>query len=436
MVVQRDRPIPVWGRGAPGDRLLVRFRGSRAETVVAPDGTWMATLPAMPMSPEGARMTIVGGDDGIVFDDVLVGDVWMCSGQSNMEYPFGAHVIGEETTFEESVRYPNVRHLKIAKVRATNIVYNVECGSWRMCVGKKALGPVSATAYYFARAVNRETGVPVGIVDDNWGGCSIDQFLPGGGQDLGMVRPLEKMQFAGALWYQGEANWGAVRYREKLSALVDYWRSMWGRNMPFYIAQLSSWRNPKWTRVSTALDAPKQGYETMRNVQFEMHRLIPRSGLVVTFDIGNENDIHFRNKLDVGERFARWAMRDVYGRKDIVVSGPMFRDVRREGAKLRVFFDHVGSGLVAAEKNPDAPGEPPRRVEELKGFVVAGADGVWHHAAARIDGETVVVSAPDVPAPREVRYAFEAVPLGRASLYNRDGLPASPFWGKTDNSEK
>lgn len=436
MVVQRDRPIPVWGRGTPGDRLLVRFHGSRAETVVAPDGTWMATLPAMPMSSKGARMTIVGGDDGIVFEDVLVGDVWMCSGQSNMEWPFGAHVIDEGKTFEESAKYPNVRHLKITKVRATNIVENVECGSWRMCVGKKALGPVSATAYYFARAVNRETGVPVGIVDDNWGGCSIDQFLPGGGQDLGMVRPLEKMRFAGALWYQGEANWGAVRYREKLSALVHYWRSMWGRDMPFYIAQLSSWRNPKWTRVSTALDAPKQGYETMRNVQFEMHRLIPRSGLVVTFDIGNENDIHFRNKLDVGERFARWAMRDVYGRKDIVVSGPMFRDVRREGAKLRVFFDHVGSGLVAAEKNPDAPGEPPRRVEELKGFVVAGADGVWHHAAARIDGETVVVSAPDVPAPREVRYAFEAVPLGRASLYNRDGLPASPFWGKTDNSEK
>ena len=178
--------------------------------------------------------------------------------------------------------------------------------------------------YYFARAVNRETGVPIGIVDNSWGGCSIDQFLPGAGQDLGMVSPLSRMRFAGVLWFQGEANWGAVRYREKLSALVGHWLGMWGRDLPFYIAQLSSWRDPNWTRASTALDAPKQGFETMRNVQLEMHRLIPRSGLVVTFDIGNENDIHFRNKLDVGERFARWALRDVYGRKDIAAF-PIFR---------------------------------------------------------------------------------------------------------------
>lgn len=432
MVVQRDRPIPVWGRGTPGDRLLVRFRGTCAETVVAADGTWRVELPAQSASAEGSRLTVVGGDDGMVFEDVLVGDVWMCSGQSNMEWPFGAHVLGEKEAFADSANYPNVRHLKISKVRATNVVEDVVCLPWRVCVGEKALGPVSAIGYYFARAVNRETGVPVGIVDDNWGGCSIDQFLPGGGQDLGMVRPLAPMRFAGALWYQGEANWGAVRYHEKLATLVDHWRTMWGRELPFYIAQLSSWRDPQWTHVSTSLDAPKQGFEWMRDVQLEMHRLLPRSGLVVTFDLGNERDVHFRNKLDVGERFARWALRDVYGRKDLVVSGPLFREVVREGGALRVVFDHVGSGLTAAEKDPDAPGVPPKPVAGLKGFVVSGVDGVWHPAEARIDGRSVVVSSSDVAEPRAVRYAYEAVPLGRANLYNREGLPASPFWGRTD----
>jgi len=432
MVVQRGRPIPVWGRGVSGDRLMVCFRGACAETVVAADGTWRVELPAQLASSEGAPLIIVGEDDRLVFEDVLVGDVWMCSGQSNMEWPFGAHVLGEKEAFAESAKYPCIRHLKISKVRATNAVEDVACQPWRVCVGEKALGPVSAIGYYFARAVNRETGIPVGIVDDNWGGCPIDQFLPGGGQDLGMVRPLAPMRFAGALWFQGEANWGAVRYREKLATLVDHWRTMWGRELPFYIAQLSSWRDPQWTRVSTALDAPNQGFETMRDVQLEMHRRLPRSGLVVTFDIGNEKDPHFRNKLDAGERFARWALRDVYGRKDLIVSGPLFREVVRDGGALRVVFDHVGTGLMAAEKDSDAPGVMPKPVADLKGFVIAGVDGVWHPAAARIDGETVVVASPDVPTPRAVRYAYEALPLGRANLYNREGLPASPFWGQTD----
>lgn len=430
MVVPRDRPIPVWGRGVPGDRLIVRFRGTRAETVVAADGTWSVTLPAQSASAEGARLTVVGGDDGIVFEDVVVGDLWLCAGQSNMEWPFGAHVLGEEAAFAASAQFPNVRHLRVEKVRATNVVTDVACSPWRRCVGKTALAPVTATGYFFARAVNRETGIPIGIVDVSWGGCSIDPFLADGGQDLGMVRPLARLPFVGALWYQGEANWGAVRYREKLTALVDLWRARWGRDLPFYLAQLSSWRDPNWTKVSTALDAPKQGFEKMRDVQFALSRELPRARLVVTFDLGNENDIHFRNKLDVGERFARWALRDVYGRADLVVSGPLFRAVRRVGAALRISFDSVGSGLMAAEKGPNAPGVPPRPVSELTGFVVAGADGVWHPAEARIDGAEVVVSAKDVPQPVAVRYAYEAVPLGKANLYNREGLPASPFWGR------
>lgn len=429
MVLPRGRPIPIWGHGTSGDRLTVSFRGARAETVVASDGTWLATLPAQSASAAGAQLTISGGDDVLAFDDVLTGDVWLCSGQSNMEWPFGAHVLGEEATFAESSGFPNVRHLRVDRVRATNRVEDVVCQPWRVCIGRQALGPVTAAGYYFARAVNRETGVPIGIVDVSWGGCSIDPYLPGGGQDFGMVSPLARLAFAGVLWCQGEANWGVVRYREKLETLVGHWRGLWGRDLPFYIGQLSSWRDPNWTKVSTSLDAPGQGFERMRDVQLAMHRRLPRSGLVVTFDLGNVSDIHFRNKLDVGERFARWALRDVYGRRDIVVSGPLFREVRRVDTTLRIAFDHVGAGLVAAEKDPDAPGVSPRPADELKGFVVAGADGIWHPAQAHIDGAEVVVYAPSVAQPVAVRYAYEAVPLGRANLYNAEGLPASPFWG-------
>lgn len=205
--------------------------------------------------------------------------------------------------------------------------------------------------------------------------------------------------------------------------MIKGWRTSWGEDFPFYIVQLSSFGEP------TDDPAGGNGYARTREAQRAVAGRVARCGLVVTTDIGNAKDIHPKNKLDVALRLSRWALRDVYGRKELVVSGPIFRTARREGKRLRIQFDHVGSGLVAAEKDPDAPGRAPVESADwkLKGFAVAGSDRKWHWAEAVVDGTNVLCESSAVPEPIAVRYAYRANPLGRGNLYNKEGLPAAPF---------
>lgn len=488
MVLQRGRPVPVWGRAAPGTKVAVSFGGQQVGAVADDKGEWEAVLKPMKADSVGKTLKIapqISSVKPLAFDDVLVGDVWLISGQSNAELSWGS-CFNFKRDVEETGQYPAIRHIKFDRIRSVfPNKYDVRASKW-VHPDKKLYQTTTMTAmgYYFARMVNRETGIPIGILDNNWGGCHIETYCSPEGfarveqihkdgefakllkeqfdahlsrarayagkteaQDFedfaldaiepqnafytfsqfnAMIRPIVKFPIAGCCWYQGCANGPGQpvpRYTRFLEALVYGWRQWWGYDFPVYIVQISS-LTPKSVKPEGG-----DGYAWVREAQLNGHRAIPKTGLVVTIDIGNEKDIHPRNKQDVGERCALWALRDVYGKKNLVVSGPMFREAKTEGGKIRCFFDHVGGGLVVGEKGPDTPGELPKvlKTKSVGGFSVAGVDRKWFFAQAVIEGDTVSVSAPEVKAPVSVRYAFRGNPMGDCNLYNAEGLPASPF---------
>ena len=475
MVLQRDKAVPVWGRAAPGESVRVEFLGAVLSTNADARGRWEVRLPAMRWKPEPERLLIRGAKNEIALEDVLVGDVWLVSGQSNAEMPFGWGVVNGKAEMAKSADYPNIRRIKIFhKLAPYPIDGDPGCSKWTRCT-PKTLPSTTAEGYFMARELNARTGIPMGIVDDNWSGSKIEPFIceegmgsvPGLGvwrkilvnsrtqtmewaerfvaakesgdwgsvgcvpdvcewtrQYNAMIAPIVRFPIAGATWYQGCSNIDdGMQYARKLKALVNGWRMKWGYEFPFYVVQLASYGG------KAATPAGGNGFSRVRNAQRVAIRDIPRSGLAVAIDIGNGKNIHPQNKYDVGYRLSLWARRDVYGEKDLVVSGPLLRDAKAEGGRMRVSFDHVGSGLMAGSRKPDEPGALPTPSPDGKvlGFAVAGKDGNWHWADAVIDGEEVVVSCGEVGEPVAVRYAHWANPMGSCNLYNREGLPASPF---------
>ena len=494
MVLQRDREVPVWGKAAPGESVVVRFAGREVRVTASAEGEWEARLPpnGWTATPQELRVTGEAGD--CRFRDVLVGDVWLVSGQSNAEYNFGRGVIGGEKVKQESSKYPNVRVVKFNHERSVWPERTVGCGPWKVA-DAETLDGVTAEGYFMARELNAKTGIPIGILDNNWGGCRIDSylsiealagdplleglhrkaaeqserlkskwwrdkvtkaqeeyvawtenlkrcraeggevgFLPGiwhqfstdlCGQYNAMIAPILRFPIAGATWYQGCSNEkdGERVYYAKLMALASCWRKGWGCDFPFYIVQLASYAD------RTDDPAGGDGFAAVRNAQLLASKALAKSGLAVAIDIGNAKDIHPKNKHDVGYRLSLWARRDVYGEKDLVVSGPLYRGISPEGDRIRVKFDHVGGGLEIGVRDADRPGMRPTAPADgkLRGFAVAGADRKWYWADARIDGEDVVVSSASVRKPVAVRYAYRGNPMGACNLYNREGLPAAPF---------
>jgi len=482
MVLQRGKPVPVWGKAAPGEKIKVEFAGQSVEATANAKGDWTATLAPMEANTNSLTLsvssTLNSQPTTLNFTNVLVGDVWLVSGQSNSEMSFGWGIINGKEEIAKSKDYPNIRQIKFnhatspvpRKFRACNQ------GQWKVC-SEKALNNITAMGYFFARDINAKTGVPIGLLDDNWSGCAIEPFicregyaavpaftnrlagidkaakdyiasvdkfaeawlagdrdaqLPGVGngpsqQHNAMIEPIVRFPIAGALWYQGCTNGGdGMIYADKLRALVAGWRAKWGYEFPFYIVQLASFT------AKTTDPAGGNGYARIRNAMRVAAQTIPRSGLAVAIDIGNAKDIHPKNKRDVGERLARWALRDVYGDKNIVVSGPLYTGMKVEDKAIRVSFDYA-DGMFAGVKGPDMPGVAPTNAVDgvIKGFAIAGADKKWFWANAKIDGKSVIVSALEVAAPVAVRYAHRANPMGDCNLYNAAGLPASPF--RTDN---
>jgi sialate O-acetylesterase len=469
MVLQRDIPVAVYGTAEPGEKVTVAFAGQTQSATADKDGAWCVKLAAMKANTTPAVMT-VSGKNKLTLGDVVVGDVWICSGQSNMDFTPGAyHNALDPLPYDEKdfdvpllrqfhlVNEPSMRPETDVKVNRGNGT-SEESAAWLPC--KLTTGNrFTAVGLYFGRKLQLETGVPIGLIKTAWNGTRIEPWISPTGlasvKELppvtglpaeyksdgsypstwhclynGKIHPITRYGIKGAIWYQGESNGDeGETYYQKLNALIGGWRSAWGvGDFPFYIVQLAGRGLP--------VENPEggDGWAKIRMAQFKA-LTIPHTGMAVAMDLADvrdPGDIHPKNKRDVGERLALWALAKDYGKKDLVYSGPLFKEMKIEANKIRIVFDSAGSGLTVATKKGFAPvvKEPQGK---LKRFAIAGEDKKWAWADAVIDGKTVVVSSPEVPKPVAVRYAY-TMSGDDCNLYNNEDLPASPF--RTDDWEK
>lgn len=450
MVLQRGMANPIWGTAQPGSKVEVSFAGQEKSTAVDEAGRWTLELDPLDASRDGRELQIRVGEELRRIRDVLVGEVWICSGQSNMEWSIRASTNRDAEI--QNARYPRMRLFNVPGHTTAARPQRAGRGRWQVCQPAAASG-FSAVGYYFGRRLLHELDVPVGLIGVNWGGTRIEPWIPpqtfagfpelqreaarvkaiaGTDKKVGarepaaiynsMVHPLVPFAARGAIWYQGESNGSeGVSYFHKTRALVQGWRECFNPDLAFYWVQLANFRKPNQD------PAGGDGWAKLREAQ-RRALSIEHTGMAVTIDIGDARDIHPRNKQDVGWRLAQWALHQTYGRDKLVPSGPLYKSHKLEGNAIRVSFDHVGTGLMVGLKRGL---DPTRAVKQpLRRFAIAGADRKWHWAEAVIDGREVLVRSKEVPEPVAVRYAFSTNPEG-ANLYNKQGLPASPF--RTDD---
>jgi sialate O-acetylesterase len=466
MVLQREKPVAVWGWADAGEAVTVAFAGQSKTVTADAEGKWSLRLDALPASAEPRSLVVTGkADRRLVVQDVLVGEVWLGSGQSNM-----AMIVQNSQNFEAekaAAKYPLIRHYQESSAPSDQPKAEGK-GQWRACA-PDTVGGFSAVLYFFGREIHREVGVPVGLVNTSVGGTPIESWVSaevqssapatkaryesqlkahlefdaakataqhekqvavwkvaaekakaagkevprkpvdpianrkfkGGPAALynGKVVNLAPYTLRGMLWYQGEGNAGNPGlYETQLTQLVTSWRTLWQDEVPFAWVQLPNYRtsnSESWPRLR----------ESMMKVL-----ALPKTGMAITLDIGDPQDIHPKNKQDVGKRLSYWALATVYGRTVPAISGPLPTGSQVEGDALRVSFRHA-DGLKTRD------GAAPR------GWLLAGADQAWKPAEARIDGTSVVVRSAAVPAPVAARYAWAENP--DAHLVNGAGLPAT-----------
>lgn len=406
MVLQRDAPIPVWGWAAPGEEVTVTLGTATQSAKADTDGAWKVVLPAVAVSKDPLTMKVTAGGT-IELGDILVGDVWIGSGQSNMEWPLAASAQPKETI--AAAAHPRLRLFHVPKVQSKTPSYRIVNTAWKACSPETVSG-FSATLYHFGTKLQEELDIPIGLINASWGGSPIEPWTihagTSGGMYNGLIAPLVPFPVRGFTWYQGETNVlqkNGPAYLDKMRNLIGGWRAAWGdETLPFYFVQIAPW------------DGRYEGDELPKLWEAQAAALtIPHTGMAVTTDlVDNLKDIHPKNKRDVGHRLARWALAKTYGRNDIVYSGPLFKAAKAEGDGLRLSFAHA-AGLKARDGKP------------LSEFEIAGDDGAFVPATATIDGEAVIVSAPGLSDPKAVRFGWRST--AQPNLVNGEGLPASPF---------
>lgn len=412
MVLQREMPIPVWGWADAGEKVTVSIGEATVSATVDGSGKWKASLPAMKADGKSYAMT-VAGNNTLTFEDVLIGEVWVGSGQSNMEWQL-RNTIGA-TEAIAAAKLPNIRLFHVKKVQKPMPADDVEVTAhWAACT-PETVPAFSGVLYYFGRKIHEEIDVPVGLINSSWGGSPIEPWTvtdeSSGGMYNGMIAPLQPFGVRGAIWYQGETNVirkNGLTYFDKTRDLIDGWRKTWNSELPFYFVQIAPWSGARYEPGE--LPGLWEGQTASLK--------IPRTGMAVTTDlVDNIADIHPRNKLDVGNRLARWALAKTYGKKDVVYSGPLYKSMKIDGNSIRLEFAHTAGGLKS------------RNDAALSEFQIAGVDGEFVKATAKIDGKSVVVSATEIAEPKSVRFGWHK--LANPNLVNSEGLPASPF--QTDN---
>jgi len=473
MVLQRGKKVPIWGWAQPGEEVMVgvSWTSMRWAITANEEGKWIFKM--NPPKTSGPHEMSISGKNLIKIKNIMVGEVWVCSGQSNMQWTVRNSANAEEEI--AAAKHPNIRLFTVTRKIAHTPQTDCE-GSWSEC-SPETIPNFSAVAYYFGRELHKELNVPIGLIHTSWGGTPSEAWtrrevleslseakpileryddvvarypqikqeyerkveewkeaaekakaegkkapgrprLPYGpehphspaGLYNAMIAPLIPYGIQGAIWYQGESNASrAYQYRKIFPAMIMNWRKDWGQgDFSFLFVQLANFREVKPEPVES-------DWAELREAQL-MTLDLPNTGMAVIIDIGEADDIHPKNKQDVGKRLALWALAKDYG-KNIVYSGPLFKRMNVEDGKAILSFDHVGGGLVVRDGG------------ELKGFAIAGADRKFVWADAKIEGDKVVVSSDEVSEPVAVRYAWADNPV--CNLYNAEGLPASPF--RTDS---
>lgn len=474
LVLQCDKPDPVWGSASPGETVSVTFHGATQTTKAGADGRWLVNIGPFKATGDSADL-VVAGSSSVTLHDVVVGEVWICSGQSNMEFVVDAgndgYRVNNFAAEVAAAKFPLIRQLAVERAVASEPQRAFKTNGW-VPASPATVGSFTAVGYFFARDIHKTLGVPVGIILSSWGGTPVEAWMsdqarastslgatvddrwkkalaewppervakhpevmaawvkaseeakakhvdfnvpwPGypasdtspnrpGGLFNGMLAPLEPAAIRGFLWYQGESNVGhATEYAELFGSMIKSWRSGFGQgDLPFYFVQLANFGNE--------YEFKDRGWALLREAQAQTLAL-PATGMAVTADIGIADNIHPRNKQEVGRRLALIARANVYGVPPDF-TGPVFSSAAVDGKAIRVHFAHCVELAVHGD-----------RVTSLE---VAGADKVFYPAAGVVEADTLKVSSPDVPEPVAVRYAWTNAPL--ANLYGDNGLPVVPF---------
>ena len=470
MVLQRAIDVPIWGWADPGEKVTVTLGDQSKSATACEKGKWMVRLDSI--KEGGPTKMTVAGKNTITVENILIGEVWVCSGQSNMGFTVRGAINAEAEI--ASADYPEIRLFSVPLVGTQEPQYDCK-GKWLVC-SPETVPNFTAVGYFFGREVYKNIKMPIGLINTSWGGSSCEAWVrrdlleadpayadllssfakrcaeydpekakaayenqkarwkeavakakaegkpapraprapsdPRTGQHRpanlynGMILPILPYAIRGVIWYQGESNAGrAYQYRDLFPKMIKNWRDDWAQgDFPFYFVQLANF-------MAVKPEPTESPWAELREAQ-TMTLSRPNTGQAVIIDVGEANDIHPKNKQDVGKRLALWALVKDYGR-DLVYSGPMYKSMKKDGNKIVVSFDHVGGGLVAKGDEP------------LKGFAIAGEDKKFVWADAKIDGDKVVVSSAEVANPVAVRYAWADNPV--CNLYNEEDLPACPF---------
>ena len=461
MVIQRETQAPVWGSADAGEKVSVTGSwGESAATTADASGKWMVKL----KTPEagGPHTLTLKGNNTVTIKDVLSGEVWFCSGQSNMEWRMEqlAKVSAKRTTPEhiptadyikkemETASDALLRQFTVAKTKSPMKPLTTLKGTWLDSSPQNNPG-FSGTAYFFARELRRELNVPVGLINCAWGGTRIEPWIPAEAFQAdkemaayyqknpkqaatifnGMVNPVIPYAIRGTIWYQGESNrdYNTLKYEQHFSAMIGTWRKLWAQgDFPFYFVQLTNYQG----RSRASYDPPAMkpveydGWPTICDQQRRTLR-VKNTGMTVSSDIGEAHDVHAHNKVDVGKRLALWALKHDYQQPVPVCSGPLYKSHKINGKQVIIHFDHAGSGLMTGSKTGMEATQETQ--DPLTYFQICGADRQWKWAQAEItSADTVTVSHPEVSNPTVVRYAW-STNAKAANLYNKEGLPASIF---------
>ena len=441
MVLQQNEKVTIWGLYTPGEEVTVSGNwGKEATTTTDDNGNWTLPLPT-PEAGGPYTVNIVTNDSTVTINDVMIGEVWLASGQSNMEMPVKGWPPNDTINNSEkevaNANYPGIRMFTVIKTFSLEPLDTL-VGQWEVASPETA-GEFSATAYFFARRLHQELNIPIGIIHSSWGGTVAEAWtsksqlkkLGDFNKDIeifedsslltrpnilklhqnlptvlynGMIHPIIPFTIKGAIWYQGEANVGrAEQYKKLFPAMIEDWRAKWDNEFPFYFVQIAPYQYHHSPDVSLdkshkLRDAQRQSLKTKN------------TGMAVTMDIGNFTNIHPANKQEVGARLAGLALANDYG-KQLVASGPLYKSFEKSENKLILDFDYKGTGLMAKGS--------------LSEFEIAGADKKYVSAVAKIVDNKVQVFAAFIAQPEYTRYAWRD--NGIATLFNKEGLPASSF---------